>query len=94
MPQLLVFHKFANPPELNNAAPWVLEERMMLQLQGFQSCFLNDILPAGKSQIRLRRCIATINRWTDYCINREIIASDYWLSQKHRKIIGPDGLEK
>ena len=22
---------------------------------------------------RLRRCIATINRWTDYCINREII---------------------
>ena len=23
---------------------------------------------------RLRRCIATINRWTDYCNNREIIA--------------------
>ena len=22
---------------------------------------------------RLRRCIATINRWTDYCNNREII---------------------
>ena len=45
-------------------------------------------------QYRLRRCIATINRWTDYCNNREIIVSDYWLSQKHRKIIGPDGLEK
>ena len=44
--------------------------------------------------IRLRRCIATINRWTNYCNNREIIVSDYWLSQKHRKIIGPDGLEK
>ena len=43
---------------------------------------------------RLQRCIATINRWTDYCNNREIIVSDYWLSQKHRKIIGPDGLEK
>ena len=28
------------------------------------------------------------------CNNREIIVSDYWLSQKHRKIIGPDGLEK
>ena len=43
---------------------------------------------------RLQRCIATINRWTDYCNNHEIIVSDYWLSQKHRKIIGPDGLEK
>ena len=43
---------------------------------------------------RLRQGIATINRWTDYCNNREIIVSDYWLSQKHRKIIGPDGLEK
>ena len=41
--------------------------------------------------IRLQRCIATINRWTDYCNNREIIVSDYWLSQKHRKIIDPDG---
>ena len=45
-------------------------------------------------QSRLQRCITTINRWTDYCNNREIIVSDYWLSQKHRKIIGPDGLEK
>ena len=43
---------------------------------------------------RLQRCIATINRWTDYCNNQEIIVSDYWLSQKHRKIIGPDCLEK
>ena len=43
---------------------------------------------------RLQRCIATINRWTDYCNNHEIIVCDYWLSQKHRKIIGPDGLEK
>ena len=24
-------------------------------------------------RVRLRRCIATINRWTDYCNNREII---------------------
>ena len=32
--------------------------------------------------IRLQRCIATINRWTDYCNNREIIVSDFWLSQK------------
>ena len=31
---------------------------------------------------RLQRCIATINRWTDYCNNREIIVSNYWLSQK------------
>ena len=43
---------------------------------------------------RLQRCIATINRWTDYFNNHEIIVSDYWLSQKHRKIIGPDGLEE
>ena len=43
---------------------------------------------------RLQRCIATINRWTDYCNNREIIVSNYWLSQKHRKIIGPDSLKK
>ena len=34
------------------------------------------------------------HRWTDYCNNHEITVSDYWLSQKHRKIIGPDGLEK
>ena len=43
---------------------------------------------------RLQRCIATINRSTDYCNNHEIIISDYWLSQKHQKIIGPDGLKK
>ena len=46
----------------------------------------------GNSQVRLD--FATINCWTDYCNNREIIVSNYWLSQKHRKIIGPDGLEK
>ena len=46
------------------------------------------------TRTRLQRCIATINHWTDYCNNHEIIVSDYWLSQKHRKIIGPDGLEK
>ena len=27
----------------------------------------------SKVNNRLRRCIATINRWTDYCNNREII---------------------
>ena len=48
----------------------------------------------GFDRRRLRRCIATINRWTDYCNNHEIIISNYWLSQKHRKIIGPDGSEK
>ena len=50
--------------------------------------------PPASLHHRLQRCIATINRWTDYRNNHEIIVSDYWLSQKHRKIIGPDGLEK
>ena len=32
--------------------------------------------------------------WTDFCNNRDIIVSYYWLSLKHRIIISPDGLEK
>ena len=39
---------------------------------------------------RLQRCIATINRWTDYFNNH----CYYWVSQKHRKIIDPNGLRK
>ena len=56
--------------------------------------FDNDNFKVMKLLNRLQRCIATIKCWTDYCNNREIIVSDNWLSQKHRKIIGPDGLEK
>ena len=41
---------------------------------------------------RLQRCIATINRWTDYCNNREIIVIS--CLKKHRKIIGYDSLKK
>ena len=33
----------------------------------------NDGNKDNKTDCRLRRCIATINRWTDYCNNREII---------------------
>ena len=48
---------------------------------------------------RLQRCIATIASvdrllTTNYWPPSEIIVSDYWLSQKHCKFIGPDGLKK
>ena len=48
----------------------------------------------SRVHFRLQRCIATINLWTDYCNNREIIVSGYWLYQKHRKIIGPYTFKK
>ena len=38
----------------------------------FHQCSI-DINISSKFPSRLRRCIATINCWTDYCNNREII---------------------
>ena len=48
----------------------------------------------GISWIRLRRCIATINCWTDYCNNCEIIGVMILDVSKKCKIIDPNGLRK
>ena len=69
----------------------VVLEMMMMMLMVVMVMMMMLMMIIVMVVIRLQRCIATINRWTDYCNNREIIVSDYWLSQKHRQIIGPDG---
>ena len=70
--------QFLNQLNVDARSDW--PNLMLTRFQNMKKSMKRNSLTSNT----LQRCIAMINRWTDYCNNREIIVSDYWLSQNNR----------